>query len=484
MRRIVAIFLAWCGAVLPGFAGAQIDSAKLEMLDARLDAYFRRLDTEKTDVKNEECDFLIENTPEGALREHVALRIYDHYLHSPVMGDEAVAIHLTDTWFAPGKVKMGDDADLMAAKVFADFNRQSLPGMQAPALELQTPEGGVRTVGPPFERCSVLYFYDTQCATCKVETVFLRRLLESGSYSVDFYAVYTGDDAGSWKTWRETRFKLDGGNSRVIHLWDPDVSSDFVRKYGVLQTPRMFLVGKDGRIIGRGLDHDALRKLLDLLEYEYGGEQTRGLFDRLFDSYGDTLRAQDVLHTAELLRRRTLDEGDTLSFKHLEGDLLYYLSSRREEAFRSGTGPFLEEYVLSRPEIWNTPEDTLKIVGMAEMMQDLLSRTPVGSRLPDLPVEGWKKLRRRGGYAVFYTEGCAVCQAELEAAGSLRNASKGRRRPQIVTLDVDDLLAARPELAATLLDTFDLSFLPFVMKVDRRGRVERKYVSLAKELRF
>ena len=34
------------------------------------------------------------------------------------MGDEAVAIHLTDTWFAPGLIDMGGDDVLLEAKIF------------------------------------------------------------------------------------------------------------------------------------------------------------------------------------------------------------------------------------------------------------------------------------------------------------------------------------------------------------------------------
>lgn len=51
-------------------------------------------------------------------------------------------------------------------------------------------------------------------------------------------------------------------NVSVTNLWDPSLNSDFQRKYGVLKTPQMFLIGKDGVILGRKLDVPALESML------------------------------------------------------------------------------------------------------------------------------------------------------------------------------------------------------------------------------
>lgn len=484
------------------------DSAVLQALDARLAAYFKTLEAEPVEVKNEECDFLIENTPEGPLRDHVAWTIYDAYLASNLMGDEGVSVHVADTWILPGKVGGRSEIDRINVRIFADFNRRSLLDMPAPELVLATPEddpgqqaassdAGLEArrplestvsrdslrVGGVSERYRVLFFYDTDCAKCKLEVVQLCNLLNESDFPLDVYAVYTGSDAEAWADWRATRMRLTASAARLFHGWDPEVRSDFQRKYAVLQTPGIFLIDPSGIIIGRGLDVTALEQLLDLVfapqPYEYGGEEALGLFDRLVATYGDTLRTEDVLHIADLLRQRTLDRGDTLSFKHLEGDYLYWLAMRPEEVFRNGAVPFIREYVLLRPDIWNTADDSLHVVGMAEMMMDLLSRAAVGTKLPDMPINGWKKLQRRGGYLLFFTEGCEVCEAELAAADSLRKAAPRCRRPVIVRVNVDEVLAEQPELANALFQDFDLSVLPNVLQIDRKGRVARKYMSLA-----
>lgn len=490
-----------------------LDSTKLHELDARLAAYFQTLEAEPVAVKNRESDFLIGNTPEGPLRDHVAWTIYKWYLESPLMGDEGVSVHVADAWILTGRVRARSEIERMNARLFADFNRQSLLGMPAPPLVLSCPaitgeppaaaaedRSGAKTIegrgepvppavdslriGGPADRYRILFFYDTECAKCKLEVILLRRLLDDNDWPVDLYAVYTGTDPDAWAGWRANRLRLAAANTRTFHLWDPEVKSDYQRKYGVLRTPRIFLLDRDGLIVGRGLNPAALKQLMDGVmdaeEYEYGGKDSRDFFDRLFATYGDTLSTAGVLSAAKLLQERTLDRGDTSSFKHMEGDLLYWLSSQRGEAFRNGTLPFIQEYVRTRPSVWRTEDDSLRIVGMADMLEDLVSRTPVGSKLPQVPIPGWKRLRHRGGYVIFYTSGCDVCQSELAAADSLLAAkqfSKGRR-PLLLRVDVDELLTSRPELADYLFQTFDLSILPYTMQIGRRGRVLRKYLSL------
>ena len=571
MSRRAVIFILWL--LLPFRCFAQVDSTRLAELDKRLDKYFQILEPENVDVKSRECDLLIDSAKDSLLRQHIALKAYEHYLNSTLMGDEGVAVHLTDTWFTSGLVSMGGEEVLLNARIFADFNRQSLLGEPAPSIVMECFEGDSVAFGGSSDRYRLLLFYDTDCAKCKLEMMRLRPLLDSRDWPVDFYAVYTGGDKESWRQWLSDRMNINAPRMRLFNLWDPEVASDYQMKYGVLQTPRMFLVDRDGTIIGRGLDSAALESLLDVVlpgfvDYEYGSSASAALMDKLFASYDESDRSLSlskrhhrqpgwfdkthqppkrpgitrILSMAKALEDRTLSKADTLSFKHLEGDLLYWLTSRRDELSKEGALPFINEYILSRPGIWNTQDDTLKVVGLARMMKDLLSRTPVGSKLPkakdlisksssaesqsnttvwpdriqeqdevnnrnqasDRSLEQvdvsdkahgdhtliqprndanalflrdwtrkWNRLRRKGGYIVFHTEGCPVCKAELSAADSL-----GLRT---LDVNVDEIMVSNPALAKSLLDTFDLSSMPLILQVGRHGIILRRYLSFIQD---
>lgn len=458
-------------------------------LGAKLDEYFTALAGSSPEVQMGECDYLISSCQDSLVRQYVTLKIYDHYLKSRILGDDAVAVHVADRWLLSREVAMNSPTDLMHARIFADFNRSSLIGMQAPRLSLLTPEGAAVQV-PSDQSYNVLYFYDTGCATCKVETPRLKALVAEEEYPLNVYAIYTGADADSWAAFRDD---FPG----VTHLWDPEVDSDWQRLYGVLQTPKMFLIDPSGKILGRGLDTPALRMLLkqafDSGDPVYGQADQMESWAQFFAPYGDTLTVSKVMDVADYLAARSFGEGNIAVFKQLMGDLLYYLSSQRTEVYRDAVIPFVQTYI-QLPDVWNTPADQAQVVSLGEMLVSLSSRTPQGSLVPDLTVPG--VLRRKGclfvkgsregrfslrglkgkpGYIVFYTGGCSSCQEVLAAVDAL---VAGDRRVRVLLVDMDAVLVDEPELGAQLLDSFDLSALPFVIQLDRDGTVLHRYVQL------
>ena len=238
----------------------------LAKLDTKLDEYVASMTWLGFEEKARECDYIISLVSDSLIRNHVAVYLYNKYLNSNLMGDEAVAIYLTDNWFTPGRAAFEDYATLATARLFADFNRQSLLGMKAPPLTAYTPEGQAAEALPQDGRLKVLFIYDTSCATCKLESVLMEEFFSGYSgQEFDFVAFYAGSDAAAWQQWRDSHFNgLADGNSpiRLQDFWDPEVESDFQRKYGVLSTPRIFLIDEDGYIAGRRLDAQALRQLL------------------------------------------------------------------------------------------------------------------------------------------------------------------------------------------------------------------------------
>ena len=495
--------LLLCTVLCRGEGRAQLDSAVRAALTEKLAEYFEAISRESMDVQMAECDFLIESSEDSLIRTHIAQTIYDHYIGSSVMGAEAVAIHVYDQWFKPGLVKMSSDMDLLGAQIFAEFNRQSLIGCRAPELTMNTPTGGFvqlfgkgnMTAGndvgvmPGYPKCfRVLYFYDTDCSKCNMQTILLRNILATEDFPVDFYAIYTGNKSSQWEEYIASQWDVKPVSAKVTHLWDPEIDSDFQRKYGVLQTPRIFLVAPDGTIVGRGLDAVALAQMLhgiyDEVKLEYGSKESSELFDRIFT--GTEPSKSDVTEIADHIAVSTLPKGDTVMFRQMTGDLLYYLSTRSGEGFKEGLADLVKERILSQPKIWRTADDSLKVVGFAGIMNDLLSKAVPGSRIKNLKVPGTlitskgeklisRRLSRLGGKSniiIFYTEGCHICDAQKAAARGLAC------RTNIFLVNMDDLLRTDPGLANRLFDTFDLSSLPFLLETDRRGTILRRYFLL------
>ena len=484
MLVMLGMFCPW-----PGFC--QLDTAVRKALDEKLTEYFAAIERAGTDVQKGECDFLIGTCGDSLMRQHVALTAYEHYRDSKVMGSEAVAIHLFDEWIASGKVRMRDDSEMLAAQIFAEFNRRSLIGNKAQELILYDMEGKPEIIfDGPRDRYSVLFFYDSSCSVCRLQSILLRNLFQDEDFPVDFIAVYASDDMDSWREYVQEQLSFDAAHVRTIHLWDPEISSDFQRKYGVIQTPRMFLISPDGVILGRGLDAHALSQLLhavfDEPELEYGSDGAMDLYDGIF---GDVPASQeDVDAVADHIQASTLEKGDTLMYRQMTGDFMYYLAHKKGEGFKEGLYGLVSDKILSRPDVWKSEDDSLKVVGMALMYEDLLSKNRKGARISDLKLPGVMlskgkektgafRLRKLGGernFIMFVTDGCHVCAAEKAAA---REAAASDRKAKVLMVNVDDVLASDPSLASRLFGSFDLSTLPFILQTDRKGVVTRRYVS-------
>ena len=405
------------------------------------------------------------------------------------MGSENIAVYVYDKWFDSGKIKMKSEAERIAAKVYAEFNRQSLIGKKAPAILVESLDGTLVDIYGPEDvsrRYRILYFYDTDCSKCKLETILLKNLWAVKNYPVDFYAIYVGSDRDAWVKYINEHLTIPSAR----HFWDSSFESDFQRKYGVLQTPRMLLVDPDGIIVGRGLDARALETLLDARfaekKLEYGGPESEALFDSIFAASQGRPSIGEVKGIADYIHDRTIGRGDTLMFRQMAGDYLYYLASRSGEGYKEGLKYHIEKNLSGQPLVWRSADDSLKVVGFSQIMLDLLSKAVPSSKIASVKVPGelytlnkqkavkvkLDKVGKKLNTIIFYTEGCDVCAAEKKIA----LAGITDKKTAVLMVNMDKIFAEDPSLASKLMDSFDLSSLPFIIQTDASGTILRRYI--------
>ena len=267
MRKIT--FIVYSALLLPLSLFAQVDSSSMAKLSDMLEQYYDAMLFEDNAVKESECDYLIESCKDSLVRQFVATKILEHYMDPPLMGEESVAIYIYEKWFMTGKIKIADSWKDFEANAFYQFNHQSMIDMQAPEITLYDSNGKEYIV--PGESISVLYFSDTSCAKCKLNSAWLPSVLAGVHLPIVFYAVYCGTDEVQW---HEFAHSFYGGSEtvKVLHLWDPQMDSDYQMKYGVTSTPKLFFIDDAHIIRGRRLDKTALEQILTIYESYYYGQ--------------------------------------------------------------------------------------------------------------------------------------------------------------------------------------------------------------------
>ncbi len=202
----------------------------------------------------------------------IAYKIFKYYQESPIMGYEEYACKIYEKYFKSNALKI-DDGPMFEMRTFYLLNKSSLIGMKAPELNMEDTYGKMQSLQEwtKIRRYTILYFYTDDCITCKIETPKLIEFVNRyGTYEVDnpitVYAVYTDNNKEKWLKYIDEKLQLHKySHVHWINVWDPEIKTGFHLLYNVVSTPQMFLIGKDGKIIGRRLNTNALEELIGKL---------------------------------------------------------------------------------------------------------------------------------------------------------------------------------------------------------------------------
>lgn len=374
----------------------------------------------------------------------IAYYIYRYYRESRIMGYDEIAIYVADNYFLNGKYKLPDEEARLEMRLFADANRRSLIGMRAPVLTMQDPAGNDIRFPEGEQDYYILYFYDDECPACQRMTPTLMQYLSRSDEDINFtvYMVYTQDDRERWMDYVAKvvhPFDLPD-NVSLFNLWDPEMSSDFLTAYGVISTPKLFLVDRNGVIIGRELTPTALSQVVELNESQMTA--TEELFEQIFLPMANTADTTEIVETIDMFFEDSKDNPDF--FHEIFYELYQYLKSSPSYTLQQGAAYLANKYIAGMPELWETVEFTNKGVSHGSVIRAdyrsvkefidqtalavlMFYRNPLDKQATDLTLRTLKNkkqsiydLRARYTVLYFYDMNCALCGAVSDAIDKIQ----------------------------------------------------------------
>ena len=340
-----------------------------------LRSYLEVISSMPVDSINARLDALIASAGDDETRAGIAGTAYNYFLESPVMGAEGVSVYIADNYFLNKRLKWPSEATFPSLYAFAEFNRSSLLGMDAPELVLESLEGDTVNIREATSGYKVLYFYEDKCQTCTQQTPQIVALLEgyTGELPLTLYAVYTQGDRDAWARYAISNFrKIDNPKVTIRNLWDPDGTSGSHKKYSVLSTPSMLALDADNRIIGRKLNAEALAQLLG--QQESFNSSLYALLDGVRDNIG--LDKESIADVCAVFASRIGD--DEAMYRNTYLGIYNYLRGQGEYGAMESAAFVAENYITGRPSMWS-PE-MLSQVGEALYRFNL---NPLGSKASD-----------------------------------------------------------------------------------------------------
>lgn len=374
----------------------------------------------------------------------IAYYIYRYYRESRIMGYDEIAIYVADNYFLNGKYKLPDEEARLEMRLFADANRRSLIGMRAPVLTMQDPAGNDVSFPEGEQDYYILYFYDDECPGCQRMTPTLMQYLSRSDEDINFtvYMVYTQDDRERWMDYVAKvvhPFDLPD-NVSLFNLWDPEMSSDFLTAYGVISTPKLFLVDRNGVIIGRELTPTALSQVVELNESQMTA--TEELFEQIFLPMANTADTTEIVETIDMFFEDSKDNPDF--FHEIFYELYQYLKSSPSYTLQQGAAYLANKYIAGMPELWETVEFTNKGVSHGSVIRAdyrsvkefidqtalavlMFYRNPLDKPVTDLTLRTLNNkkqsiydLKARYTVLYFYDMNCALCGAVSDAIDKIQ----------------------------------------------------------------
>jgi thiol-disulfide isomerase/thioredoxin len=243
----------------------------------KLERYYREVMPQESDSIIKDADYkllLARSSPE--MYKYLLNWLTDEYISPKYMGQDAVFVHLFEKYHSKGLSPWLNEKQMEAITRRAYMLMANLVGEKAANLQLIDSTDKVTTLYDVNADYTVVVFWDPNCGHCKEEMPRVDSFYRANwkAKNVKIYAVMTEYDKEGW-----IKFINNNNLSEWTHVHqtlqmlkeDTDAQiPSFKQLYDITQTPTLYLLDKEKRIVGKKL---TLQQLNDLLQVKITASQ-------------------------------------------------------------------------------------------------------------------------------------------------------------------------------------------------------------------
>ncbi len=236
----------------------------------KLQRYYRDVITQEPDSIIKDADYkllLARSSPE--MYKYLLNWLTDEYLNPKYMGQDAIFVHLFEKYHSKGLTSWLNEKQMEAITRRAYMVMANLVGQKAANLELADTAGKVAALYDVAADFTVVIFWDPNCGHCKDEVPRADSFYRANwkAKNVKMYAVMTEYDKEGWIKFINTHDLKEWTHvHQTLQMVKADTEAQkpsFKQLYDITQTPTLYLLDKEKRIVGKKL---TLQQLNDLLQ--------------------------------------------------------------------------------------------------------------------------------------------------------------------------------------------------------------------------
>jgi thiol-disulfide isomerase/thioredoxin len=238
------------------------------LLESKLDQYFNQIVPPYPDSIIRDARIIIDRSRvKPDVFRFVVQYLLNLYSDPKVMGTDAVYVYLAENYYLNGQATWIDSVNLQGIRVRVTDLKPLILGAPAPVLP-----GLINTKSTPVSIDTlkadylVLFFWDPGCSHCK--EVLPKLFLEYPGLQklgCEVIAVDTHAEKDPWIKY------IEENNLTWINVYSPVYYREILNRYQVFTTPRIFILDKDRKIIGKDLAVEQIKPFI---------EQTRSMDKR------------------------------------------------------------------------------------------------------------------------------------------------------------------------------------------------------------
>ncbi len=180
-------------------------------------------------------------------------------INSKIMGMDALFVDIANDYYFTGEAFWASDESMKKIRENVLFMKDNLLGKTAPDLTLESFDGEFYKLHQVESELTAVLIYEPNCSHCKVfvPEFYKDVYLPNKDKGLQVFAIYSMDDKEEWETFLTKHDMFDWMN-----VWDKDHSSRFKILYDARQTPGVYLLDSDKRIIAKKMDIKGLKQLI------------------------------------------------------------------------------------------------------------------------------------------------------------------------------------------------------------------------------
>lgn len=230
------------------------------ILETRINTFFDRVLIPTPDSIIPEAIKLIEASKANKeVFQYLLPYLVNKFSTSNIMGFDAVFVSLSEKYYLSGQVWWADKKLIDKIQERVTALKPNLIGSQCPNLSLPDMAGVTRKISDIKAKITVVYFWDSSCSHCKKVTPELKKIYDKfKGKGLEVYAVYTQGNQPEVVEYM-TKSQLNW-----INVWDPAQNSNFRKLFDIYQTPVIYVLDKNKRIIAKRISEESLNQMLEL----------------------------------------------------------------------------------------------------------------------------------------------------------------------------------------------------------------------------